>query len=97
VGFTAYRGGSLPGCPKMLTYETGVTSASVLVSRVYSGHRPARFPYRKSSTLLGTANDLTLLTSARARYRVRADYTRSAADTTNINTDGSWLCFKVVE
>jgi hypothetical protein len=40
---------------------------------------------------------LTLLTSAGARYRVRADYTRSAADTTNINIDGSWLYFKVVK
>jgi hypothetical protein len=37
-----------------------------------------------------------LLKAADAQYRLRADYVRSAKDTTNIDTDGSWFYFEVV-
>jgi len=39
---------------------------------------------------------LTLLDAGGAQYRMRADYVRSSTDTTNINTDGSWFYFEVV-
>lgn len=40
---------------------------------------------------------LTLFKAAGARYRMSAEYMRSAADKTNLSTDGSWFYFKVVK
>jgi hypothetical protein len=48
------------------------------------------------STASKISTYLTLLDAGGAQYRMRADYVRSSSDTTNINTDGSWFYFEVV-
>ena len=72
-----------------------------LVEQRYSTTKKAWLSYTSTGCLTlskssGVSTYLSLLKSADARYRVRADYTRSATDTTNIDTDGSWLYFEVV-
>jgi hypothetical protein len=52
------------------------------------------FKLNSSSKL---ATYLTLLKAGGARYRMSAEYLRSAADKTNLSTSGSWFYFKVVK